>query len=75
MDMKQISITYDHAVEKDILAEGEGLQFLKDVQEGIEKDGLNQNTALDHFIITASSIPRKVSNVMLGEMLKIVAFG
>ena len=75
MDIKQISTIYDHALEKDLLVEGEGLQFLKDVQEGMEKDGLDQNTDLDHFIIMASAISKEISEVQLGEMLRIAASG
>ena len=75
MDMKQISTLYSHAMEKGFLSEGEGLTFLKDIQEGIKKDGLRTNTSLARLIITVSAIPRKINDAELGEMLKTVAFG
>ena len=73
MTIKQISTMYDHAREKDFLVEKEGLQFLKDIQESMEKDGLKKDPDLAALIITVSAIPREISNAQLGEMLRTVA--
>ena len=67
--MDAITVVYNYAVKASYLDEGEGVSFLKDVQEGFDKDGLPPNRVLNEFIVSLSALSRQPNNADLGQMM------
>ena len=70
MNLKPISVVFDHAVEKGYLAPHEGQLFLADVQEGFGKDGHGANADLTAFIVAVQALPKPPTLGELGDMLR-----
>ena len=70
MSLTPVSVVYDHAVEKEYLAAGEGVLFLEDVQEGFVKDGLGINMELGAFISAVKALAGVPTLVELGNLLR-----
>ena len=73
--MAAISVVHDHAVKAGYITDKESVLFLSDVQEGLVKDGLGENSILATFLSSIKALAKPPSSREIGVMLRKVAFG